>query len=596
MIRTISERLSQGRSLRGSRGREARAPLRCGPWLWPTATNGLEAAKAVSGLRGPRDAAPGNALCVSVTADGSCGELWLILSARSRQVETVHSAPPDRQMCASWRDARQALQRNVPLLRGERAGIAVPDLLHRLECVVMRTAGDWPGSLVATGRSAGLAFVLAQASFELDRPLPEDIIASAKVDPDGRVRPVAEGSLDAKVETICRAAPRIRRLFVASDQADQAKASANGRLKIVGVETVEEAIDKAWANDFTAFIRSEGADGWRAKALTSRLVDLVLFDAADVTSWRPVHRAAAIALEEWTNADADTTKRLELVTEIAERHESNEGTIDINAALELFADRREKLRVIAHWVQQHVDAGLHDLERARHLVEDYCPNFETRETDALAILGAWARVQAISGQERAAIKLARRVAESFVGADRGSESSHALCEWLRLAGALDRPDEQADAERFIDRIEHDLDDSSSYVAAARGITSLRIALRAGRSLDDETRRNLADIVDDEHAAHHIRTCAARWLTRAGEDQRAWLDEQACALDHDRVRMAETSIALVDLDDALGTADQQRIQRCLARVAALDPGPVAALREATPEGRDESTYVAELYPY
>lgn len=69
------------------------------------------------------------------------------------------------------------------------------------------------GVLGRNGASFGLAFALAQVNWLIDKPLPDDVIASAIICHDGAVGPV--GEIERKLNHARCSGSTLRRFFVA---------------------------------------------------------------------------------------------------------------------------------------------------------------------------------------------------------------------------------------------------------------------------------------------------------------------------------------------------------------------------------------------
>ncbi len=108
-----------------------------------------------------------------------------------------------------------------------------------------------------TGRSYELPLFLALASRLIGRALPVDIAATARIDKNGYLQPVA--GVAAKIAALCRERPGVRRLLIADGQPDIDKAAAAvaGELEIVSLSTAAAALDLLFPGlDFAAVLKA----------------------------------------------------------------------------------------------------------------------------------------------------------------------------------------------------------------------------------------------------------------------------------------------------------------------------------------------------
>lgn len=399
--------------------------------------------------------APGRVTGVSVR--GSTVTLWNI---DADPLSTGHGPRrvlgPDAS--AAWRSAGMALPRSMPLLwRSVEACVRHPPFTSRLG-VYQASVGIEEREPLLDGSSFGLCFVLALASFLAECAVPVDIIASARVDERGVLRPV--DAIELKIEGVVRLAPAVRRLLVAADQAAEAERASAGRLEIVAVASAADALRLVFGDSLSDALVGARTDEAKRAELADTLFRLALVGRGAVVDWSPIERAAALALQTWTAIDDDQRYRLVFARAVAARHARNEGELSMPTP-EWLASQPAALRlgVIAHLVQQSADTGRPSALEAELFALAHVPAyFENALTpdledatipslkDALVphlkLLGALARLWAATGRVRAALALQQQLAHAFVASYAEEEVSYPLTEWFRLAGILQ------DAESF----------------------------------------------------------------------------------------------------------------------------------------------------
>lgn len=225
------------------------AALRAGPWLWPSegTPQFLRALQKVP--EGRPLAAPGQVLLVAAKTDAA------MLAAVSIPGDVILFGRTSKNAAQT---ARVAASRCLPILAA-----SVPELADG--CVPLanislidNTAAPDPAAY--DGPSFGLAFFLSAASKAFKLPLPDDVVATAKIDGYGRLSDV--GHLPQKLYVLAKRAPRIQRVLVAPGQdttgIDPRYASllvtvpsATAALREVFGEGLEEALFPAQATDGT---------------------------------------------------------------------------------------------------------------------------------------------------------------------------------------------------------------------------------------------------------------------------------------------------------------------------------------------------------
>jgi hypothetical protein len=401
------------------------------------------------------EAAPGRV--TGVTVRGSTVTLWSI------DANPLSAGPGRRRLLgpdayAAWRSAAMALPRSIPLLwRSVEACVRHPPFTSRIG-VYQAGVGIEEREPLLDGPSFGLCFVLALGSHLAECAVPVDILASARVDERGVLRPV--DAIELKIEGAVRLAPAVRRLLVAADQAAEAERAAAGRLEVVAVASAADALRLVFGDSLSAALVGAGSDEAKRAELADTLFRLALVGRSAVVDWSPIERAAALALEAWPTLTDDQRYRLVFAQAVAARHERNEGDLSMPTP-EWLASQPASLRlgVIAHLVQQSADTGRPSAFEAElfalahvpayfenaltpDLEDTIIPSLKDALVPHLKLLGALARLWAATGRVRAALSLQQQLAHAFVASYAEEEVSYPLTEWFRLAGILQ------DAESF----------------------------------------------------------------------------------------------------------------------------------------------------
>jgi hypothetical protein len=229
------------------------------------------------------------------------------------------------------------------------------------------------------------------------------------------------------------------------------------------------------------------------------------------------------------------------------------------------------------------------------------------------LLGALARLWAVTGRPQLALQLQQEAARGFFERQAIDSASYPLSEWYRLAGALGNRDAFAQAEEMRDRVEGRGGlgfDGNAYVTLSRA----RACVALGNA-DGAIEEALADLRARSLIHGHIRCSAARWLAAlhdlrreatAAAGVRSELGEAAHAeaararatrakATHDLVTTARVNAALSELDRALSAGDSLGAAVALTRLRHLERGLLANLSSVVSR-KGLPAYVARFYPY
>ena len=592
-----------------------RSPLLAGPWLWPAEDDAERMAEArrLSGAAGPANLQPGAVLLLAVT--GGNPSLWKLVFGRGP--ESLHDVDFEATTRTYWADMAGVVSRTLPVLWSELEPIRrqVPRAVC-LEFAPRQTDRVVLPPERLEGESFGVSFYLAAASLALKRGLRADVAASAAIDDAGEVHPIDDDGLKAKIELLAAAAPRVRRILVAHENAAAAREAAGGRIEVVPVANGVEALREGFAEDLVTSLVAAGSDARRRDELVDAFFELALSRRDAVPDWTPVRTAAKIALDSWAGLDPAGRARLEFAEAVAARHESNEGEFPWpdDAVLDgLPRDRKDN--VLAHVVQQSADNAVPPSKDAEARVRPLIGAKGDRSKAQLRLVGALGRLLAVTGRPSDGLALQREAAEEFaaLGADGLLEISFPLSAWYRLAGMLDDGAAFDDAETLYRAVgaRGDLGAGREYVELARAGAMVRL----GRRLGSDPEATLRRIAGDTKRESHLRWSAARSLAallrgeaRLAEEEEVEtallaaaqrLRDGAAASAHEPsdVRTARTYHDLLLLDRAVEAQDDAAAAAAAARIAATEGGLCSNLFTAADlHGADRAKYLAETYPY
>lgn len=577
---------------------DQRRLLRSHRWCWPREQQTAEWGAACELAGAPPELQRGQGLLLAVNRqETAAGAFAMTIDPRARADVAVGLESQD-----AWENACDTIARTIPYLwvrldvlrsrlpRLSRVGVV------SLEKNVM---GDVSPADV-DGASFGLSFLLGLASYVLERPLPDDLVASATLLRGGGVGKV-EG-LRGKLAALHGLAPRVLRVIVASEQGDEAAKIADkitaesGRaIETRPVRDVSGALHAAFGDDLALSIVDRSRD--QISHFVDQIFHLALRDRQQIVCWKPVECAAQLARRNWKNLlDADQERRLAFSEAVAARHERNEGLLP-----ELDQNWLQRLNpatateVIAHYVQSVVDTP-HDAhaERIPTLVARWLPQPVRSRPEELKVHGALARLWSITGSSQDALARQEEAAEVWRMLNHTGEISYPLSEWYRLSGALGDGAALERADRFSENLLTEtqalLREESPFVRLARA----RAAVLLGRDADRRASEDLRALCRDLHVPDHVRHAAIRSLLRIAPDPDLLEDLEAAA---GRDRTARAQLALVSLDRALAEQSGGASARCLEELGGLAPGIIPKLIAAADRlGEQRDAYVARFYLY
>jgi hypothetical protein len=499
----------------------------------------------------------------------------------------------------AWDDALLAAVRSLPILfTALSQARSIPLRVVPINSVSRDGTLSVPAA-VLTGRSFGLAFLLACVSRVFKISIPDDVAASAEVDNEGRVTGV--GGLSAKMHALRETLPRVTRLLIAVDQVHEVQHLSDRQLRIVGIRDARAAIEEVFGDRLTTPIVAAGTDPARRTELVEALFRLALGKRAQLVSWAAVRDAALMAEKAWSDSlDADQLYELQLVRATASRHEDNEGAIQAptNSWLQKWS-MPIRVAILARLVQQCADTGTPSAESVESLAAPYIADPRDAYPAQLKLAGALARLAAVRGRSREALDTQRRLARSLVANLEFDEISYQMAEWYRLAGALGDEDAFREAECFLRQVQaiggFGLD-GNPYVELAR-CRAMVLLPRLGNPTTALSELTQTPI-------DHLRWSAIRWLVRHTrshdlEHLRALRQATTAPMSSprgpSRRRLAMKFAALVDIDRAVANGEVAEGERLVEELAVLEPGVMGHLLSVAP-GNGRAHYVAQFYPY
>ncbi len=559
-----------------------RRALGLGPWGWPAARGDAEAF-----FGGPPPAARvGDVLAVTVSETRA--SVWALGDAGRHG---LRATPFDGSTDAVWRTASAALGRSLPLLWRP-----LQDEAERLPCAwrlgsvrLDETCDETPEDRLC-GPSFGLAFAFALASRLLGVVLPTTFAATGAVDAEGRVLPV-EG-LRHKLRALAHWAPGVRTVLVPQANARDARRAARAlrlELAVVPVSTVGAALRKALRGRLAEELAAAGDSPAKRSELVATMFRMTMGSHALAPDWRPVAEAARQAERDWSRLlDDDERRRLRIARAVAARHAYKRSKFPALPDAWLAARPLSlRLRIVAHAVQECADNANAPEARVRALGERHLAPLTEAATEHLHVLGALARLDAVTGAPDQALERQRQIAHAFVEACLPQETSFSLCEWYRLAGALGRElDEADDFRRRVESLGGFDDFGGRFVAVKRALAlALRGAPEAAQAIDALLAR--PERVPKAMLIDTLRRHRARVALAAG-DEAAWVRQVAAI-------RAPLQRRLAALDRAVHEGDGADALNALVRTRPTPQG-AAHLARAARQRPDGPAWFARLYPY
>jgi hypothetical protein len=567
--------------------------LKNAPWCWPERDDERRAFASLIADGDIPSLAVGDVAAVTVTDDAT--SLWL-LTGEQRAGWRPTAWGPEAQ--DAWSRAAVAVPRSLPLLWTSMVAAAarVPLAYH---------LASWPRSNccglpqpILDGPSFGLAFALALTARLFNQQLPDDFVATARIDSDGKVWGVA-GIIE-KLEGIRALAPRIRRVIVASDQQEEAHDAAPD-LTIVPVSSIAQAVSIVFNEGLARLLVRAGSDAETRGELVASFFQLVADGRRAMVDWTPVKNAAALALEKWKCDLAESQViELEFAHAVAARHEDNQGALPVPPA-RWFDGKPLPLRVslIATLVQQAADTGIPSSLEVEALARPYLASAHEAHVPQLKLLGAMGRLWAVNGRPEDALEQQEHVAGALFASFEYEQVSFQLAEWFRLAGACGDVDAWHRADVMLARIvqrggfsRH----SEAFVSLGRA----RGAVRLGPAAAIDPYPLLEALSTDSEIPVHVRWSATRWRISLDDACgvrdtaiEAALDAAASG-DHRGATPARIFQTMVTLDRCVRGGDLRLADAVLDTLEVWAAGPVRQLRAAAP--RDPAAYVATFFPY
>jgi len=568
-----------------------RQQLLIAPWCWPRDDDiSMPFAIETSGLERPPTLPPG--VCLAVT-------LWNESSVTLWRLEAGPDAPSsdiafDNTARRSWSDSSLAIPRSVPVLWESIADVTrFEPRAYRIDS--WSTIGTAVREHTIEGPSFGLSFSLLLASRLFDIPVPPDTIASAEVTADGEVKQI-EG-LATKIRGTLALAPRVTRIIVSVDQQAEAEIASGGRLQVIGVRSVAEALRRVFGDALEqALIRFGNSADTRTK-IVSCFLRLAVAARNVAIEWDPIARAALLALESWPSLSQVERFSLRFTQAIAERHDRNAGAIPIPPEDWLSAQPIAiRLAIASQLVQQSADTGFPTAEEAEQWVRRYAP-VEPSEAypEQLRLLGAEARLWSVTGKQLDALRRQESVTQACWRAFDASSISYSLSEWFRLAAACEDPLSVERAERLYQEVKAVAgfsEDSESYVQLSRA----RAALRFNRLDSSETWATLVAL-RKPRVPRHIYWSSTRSLLRMARNRhdRDVMSTLVSELNASDQHDAHKQRILAAMEDAI--ENQESADDLLAQLSGVDPGPTThLLRAARHSNQPAPEFVLRFFPY
>lgn len=362
------------------------------------------------------------------------------------------------------------------------------------------------------GRSYGLAMVLAHASLLVGVAAPPDVIGCAAVDPDGTLGRV--DGLARKLQVVADIAVEVHRVFVASEQAAEARhhlsriAGGDG-VEVVPCGTAREALAIA----FPAGVLDVGAD------TAGDLFRLALDGAPKLLGWQAVVRAAEAVLR---GADVEQRRQASIALAIAARHTGASSLLELPVDIAPLP-RPLRLRLAAHALQSASDGYLEHLPDRMELARGLLASPGERHEEDLALLGALGRAHASLGQWDDARDALTDALDGWHQLHREEGSSYALSEYLRVLGIQrDSASLRAVAPRYVDRLLLDpraRDDSVAFVRYNQARAWL-LCGEPARALGLLTDRLVTSVLVDGMRMREPLLWTARALAALGETEGA----------------------------------------------------------------------------
>ncbi|OJT25040.1 hypothetical protein BO221_11700 [Archangium sp. Cb G35] len=388
-----------------------------------------------------------------------------------------------------------------------------PLLRQEVWCAELITKIGHSGYDSLDGPSYGLSMLLAVASLLMDEPLPSDFVASATVDVTGGLGPV-EG-LEDKLFILAGSGLGLKRLLVGQSQVTRARellAELGSPVKVQGACSASEVFQELFGEHYqTLSERLNQPEQLRRAA--RKLFHLALDARSPILDWESVERGATRVLERLM-PDAPAFMEAQTARQVARRHSHKSAPLDWppdGLLSQLPRPIRDKL--IAQVVQAANDEGAANLEeiveRARASLP---PSVLDCYEPQLILRGAIGRaLVSLRRHEDARVFLLETV-EAWRELGQFEESSHALCELLRVIGILGEPTRQEAVLSLVEQFRA----SPRLDSGSRAF--LHLALGRAYVLVGRPQHALTFLEDGEVSwsatREHVQYCRHRWRARA----------------------------------------------------------------------------------
>jgi hypothetical protein len=558
---------------------------------------------------------PGMALLITADENSSRevvqASLWSLVTRSSQERRSPGYRAPAmerdflKDSNEAWDEACRAVNFCLPVLWTRLRDLSEREISARhLTLTQVTEKNPIPAPSLLGGRSFGISFFLSIVSTLLALRLPDDVAATGEVDGKGRISRVDH--VGPKTRGIIDAAPSIRRFLVPEENVLDARAvvkDLGADLQILGVASVDEVLIHVFGRGFGDRLVA-GIQGDDRTALVESLMRITLRGRKELAEWAPVKQCARKALESWKGLSGDATNDLAFVVAVAERHDSNRGSIPCNPGWLRKKNTEIQQRILANIVQHAADVGNPDRKTVERLLSRNVPR--TRQkwmASHVPVLGAAARLFAVTGRPEEALKTQTDLAEFLIGALREEEVPHQLSECYRLAGVLGKVDDYNHAESVFQRMGVHLHGIGGlFVRLARQKSRISLGLEpeipellelAGVKTEGG-RLWLASVAG---VPPEIPWSAVHWLLKAYETDPAARDLVKSELEKAAAYGDDTAKLFLALHNLETTAEESERAECMVELRRQEPALMAHLEKAAEElGQDPYQYVSRFYPY
>lgn len=583
--------------------------LGTGPWCWPGEGDQphFDRARAVLPA-GPPALAPGVVPLLSVRGRKQAS-LWR-LTSREHCAASGQVLGFDTTARAAWHNALDALPRSLPVIWASLRNLQQLDWVAEHVVTLTDDGTTEVRETSLDGPSFGLSFVLSLAARIFNRPVPEDVAASAEVAADGTLKGVDE--IERKLRLVDACAPRIKRFFVCADQPNVDGMVVRSDLQVKKVKSAGEAVRLVFGENLAADLIALVGSAEQRSDLVDELFELALRGRKVLVDWNPVRRAAKLAYDQWgAQVDPDQRNRLRFAHATAARHEGAPIELELPDAawVEAFRSRSLPLyiEVVSHLVQTATDKGVPTVEDAEELARAVLVDESTFTKEHYKLMGALGRLLATVGRTDDALVCQQRAANGFMQLYEFGELSYQLSEWYRLSGVLaDEGQVDRAGKLFVEAsdFEERLERKQSLARADRDYVDLaRARAQVALGRDSDAARKTLEALWQGSPPDHVRFSAGRWLARWHDSRsqqvqadaivRALADEAAAATDRSASARRFGNLAL--LDRALRAKDAPAAAKILDALKG-DARVVRSIHVAAKLEVDAARHVARSYPY